>query len=134
MCLNPSTLGGRGRLSSEFEASLIFILSSRTAKGIQRIPVSKQNTMKQKEKKNKKWSHWLMRLYAQSSNDELSRTRRQVLGGSVSPREDFEISKAHASPRPRPSLSPENQHISSQSQTYLPPRSSPDGSGLTVVV
>jgi hypothetical protein len=36
-------LGGRGRQISEFEASLFYRVSSRTAKGTQRNPVSKQN-------------------------------------------------------------------------------------------
>jgi hypothetical protein len=45
-------LGGRGRWISEFEASLIYRVSSRTARAIQRNPVSK------KTKQNKKaiWS------------------------------------------------------------------------------
>ena len=45
---NPSTLGGRGRQISEFEASLVYRVSSRTARAIQRNPVSKKQ--KQKEK------------------------------------------------------------------------------------
>jgi hypothetical protein len=45
-------LGGRGRQTSEFEASLVYKVSSRTAsKAIQRNPVSKkQNKTKQKKK------------------------------------------------------------------------------------
>jgi hypothetical protein len=60
-------LGGRGRLISEFKASLFYKVSSRTARAIQRNPVSKnknkttkpksktkQNkTKKQKKKQNK---------------------------------------------------------------------------------
>jgi hypothetical protein len=38
---NPST-GGRGRQISEFEASLVYKVSSRTARAIERIPVSKK--------------------------------------------------------------------------------------------
>jgi hypothetical protein len=34
-------LGGRGRWISEFEASLVYRVSSRTARAIQRNPVSK---------------------------------------------------------------------------------------------
>jgi hypothetical protein len=34
-------LGGRGRWISEFEASLVYKVSSRTARAIQRNPVSK---------------------------------------------------------------------------------------------
>jgi hypothetical protein len=37
---NPSTLGGRGRWISEFEVSLVYKVSSRTARTIQRNPVS----------------------------------------------------------------------------------------------
>jgi hypothetical protein len=45
-------LGGRGRWISEFEASLVYNLSSRTARAIKRNPVSKnktKNTPKQKQ-------------------------------------------------------------------------------------
>jgi hypothetical protein len=43
-------LGGRGRLISEFKASLVYRMSSRTARAIQRNTVSKK---KKKEKKRK---------------------------------------------------------------------------------
>jgi hypothetical protein len=36
-------LGGRGRQISEFEASLVYKVSSRTARATQRNPVSKNN-------------------------------------------------------------------------------------------
>ena len=39
---NPSTLEGRGRQISEFEASLVYRVSSRTAGAIQRSPVLKK--------------------------------------------------------------------------------------------
>jgi hypothetical protein len=39
---NPSNSGGRDRRISEFEASLVYIVSSRTARAIQRNPVSKK--------------------------------------------------------------------------------------------
>jgi hypothetical protein len=45
-------LGGRGRQISEFEVSLVYSESSRTARTTQRIPVSKQ-TNKQTNKKQK---------------------------------------------------------------------------------
>jgi hypothetical protein len=45
-------LEGRGRQISEFEASLVYKVSSRTARAIQRNPVSK-NQKKKKEKKEK---------------------------------------------------------------------------------
>jgi hypothetical protein len=43
-------LGGRSRRTSEFEASLVYRESSRTARAAQRNPVSK-NQKKEKEKK-----------------------------------------------------------------------------------
>jgi hypothetical protein len=49
-------LGGRGRQISEFEASLVYIVSSRTARAVQRNPVSKKQKPKTKQtnKNNKK--------------------------------------------------------------------------------
>jgi hypothetical protein len=48
---NPS----RGRRISEFEASLVYKVSSRTARATQRNPVSKKNQKKKKKvKQNKK--------------------------------------------------------------------------------
>jgi hypothetical protein len=43
-------LGGRGRRISEFEASLVYKVSSRTARAIQKNPVSKN----QKQNRTKK--------------------------------------------------------------------------------
>jgi hypothetical protein len=43
-------LGGRGRLISEFEASLVYKVSSRIARATQRNPVSKKHTKKQTNK------------------------------------------------------------------------------------
>jgi hypothetical protein len=48
-------LGGRGKQISEFEASLVYRVSSRTARAIQRNPVSKNNK-KQTNKKEVKFS------------------------------------------------------------------------------
>jgi hypothetical protein len=42
--------GGRGRQISEFEVSLVYKVSSRTARAIQRNPVSKNQTNKQTKK------------------------------------------------------------------------------------
>jgi hypothetical protein len=42
-------LGGRGRWISEFEASLVYKVSSRIARAKQRNPVSKKQTNKQKK-------------------------------------------------------------------------------------
>jgi hypothetical protein len=46
-------LGGRGRQISEFKASLVYKVSSRTARAIQKNPVSK-NKNKTKQNKTKK--------------------------------------------------------------------------------
>jgi hypothetical protein len=47
-------LGGRGRQITEFEASLVSKVSSRTARAIQRNPVAKNQRKKKKEKRKKK--------------------------------------------------------------------------------
>jgi hypothetical protein len=47
-------LGGRGRQISEFKASLVYRVSSRTARATQRNPVSKKETKEKKGKKRKK--------------------------------------------------------------------------------
>jgi hypothetical protein len=46
-------LGGRGRWISEFKASLVYRVSSKTARAIQRNPVSKTKTKQNKTKQNK---------------------------------------------------------------------------------
>jgi hypothetical protein len=45
-------LGGRGRRISEFEASLVYRVSSRTARATQRNPVSKNQKRRKKRKRN----------------------------------------------------------------------------------
>jgi hypothetical protein len=45
----PARRGGRGRRISEFEASLVYKVSSRTARAIQRNPVSKNKKTKNKQ-------------------------------------------------------------------------------------
>jgi hypothetical protein len=47
-------LGGRGRRISEFEASLLYRVSSRTARAIQRNPVSKNKNKNKNEKKKER--------------------------------------------------------------------------------
>jgi hypothetical protein len=47
-------LGGRGRRISEIEASLVYRVSSRTARTTQRNPVLKSQKTKKKKKKKKK--------------------------------------------------------------------------------
>jgi hypothetical protein len=49
-------LGGRGRWISEFEASLVYKVSSRTARATQRNPVLK-NKNKNETKQNKTKEH-----------------------------------------------------------------------------
>jgi hypothetical protein len=44
-------LGGRSRQISEFKASLVYRVSSRTARATQRNPVSKKKKKKEKKKK-----------------------------------------------------------------------------------
>jgi hypothetical protein len=46
-------LGGRGRQISEFEASLVYKMSSRIARATQRNPVSKNQKKKKKRKINR---------------------------------------------------------------------------------
>jgi hypothetical protein len=53
-------LGGRGRWISEFEASLVYKVSSRTARATQKNPASKnQNKKKQKTKTKKPEVFWM---------------------------------------------------------------------------
>jgi hypothetical protein len=47
-------LGGRGRQISEFEASLVYKVSSRTARATQRNPVWKNKNKNKNKKKNTK--------------------------------------------------------------------------------
>jgi hypothetical protein len=47
-------LGGRGRRISEFEASLVYKVSSRTARAIQRNPVSEKKQKTKNKKQNTK--------------------------------------------------------------------------------
>jgi hypothetical protein len=49
-CLSSQYLGGRGRRISEFEASLVYRVSSRTARAIQRNPVLKKTKQNRKKK------------------------------------------------------------------------------------
>jgi hypothetical protein len=47
-------LGGRGRRISEFKASLVYRVSSRIARAIQRNPVKKKKKKKKKRKEKKR--------------------------------------------------------------------------------
>ena len=46
-------MGGRGRWISEFEASLVYRMSSRTARATQRNPVLKKKKEKEREEERK---------------------------------------------------------------------------------
>jgi hypothetical protein len=52
-------LGGRGRQISEFEASLVYRVSSRTARATQRNPVSKNRKKKRRRRKKKTSFLWI---------------------------------------------------------------------------
>jgi hypothetical protein len=61
-------LGGRGRWISEFEASLVYRVSSRTARAIQRNTVSNKTKKPNNKQTNKQTKeHWLFFPEAQSS-------------------------------------------------------------------
>jgi hypothetical protein len=47
-------LGGRGRRISEFEASLVYKVSSRIARAIQRNPISKNKNKTKKKKRRRR--------------------------------------------------------------------------------
>jgi hypothetical protein len=49
-------LGGRGRWISEFAVSLVYRMSSRTARATQRNPVSKKQRKKERKEERKKIS------------------------------------------------------------------------------
>jgi hypothetical protein len=55
--LKSQHLGGRGRWISEFEVSLVYRVSSRTARAIQSKPVSKNQKRKKEDQKKKKKRH-----------------------------------------------------------------------------
>ena len=52
--LESQHAGGRGRRISEFKASLVYSVSSRTARATQRNPVSKNQKPKQNKKQTNK--------------------------------------------------------------------------------
>jgi hypothetical protein len=55
-------LGGRGRQISEFKASLVYKVSSRTARAMQRNPASKNQTNKQTNKQINKAHRFAHRI------------------------------------------------------------------------
>jgi hypothetical protein len=65
-------LGGRGRWISEFKASLVYRVSSRTARAIQRNPVSKTQKKRKKErKKTEEARDWAQMLRSLASLPEV---------------------------------------------------------------
>jgi hypothetical protein len=56
--LISALLGGRGRRISEFEASLVYKVSSRTARAIQRNPVLKIKTKQQQQNQQQQREKW----------------------------------------------------------------------------
>jgi hypothetical protein len=56
-------LGGRGRRIFEFKASLVYKVSSRTARATQRNPVSKNNNNNKKKKQTNKQTKKDVRPY-----------------------------------------------------------------------
>jgi hypothetical protein len=64
-------LGGRGRRISEFKATLVYRVNSRTARATQRHPVSNKQT-KNKNKTNKQTKH-----HAQNTLKHFHKTKEQ---------------------------------------------------------
>jgi hypothetical protein len=72
-------LGGRGRWISEFEASLVYRVSSRTARATQRNPVS-ENLNKQTNKQTNKQSLFYIPFTSEKClNEFLKRKKFHVL-------------------------------------------------------
>jgi hypothetical protein len=69
-------LGGRGRQIFEFEASLVYRVSSRIAKATERNPVSKN----QKKKKKKKEEEKCPQRYGQLVPSVLKVKRKEMTG------------------------------------------------------
>jgi hypothetical protein len=62
-------LGGRGRWISEFEASLVYRVSSRTARAIQRNPVLKSQ---EKKKRIEFWAAQWVKVLATKPDNQSS--------------------------------------------------------------
>jgi hypothetical protein len=68
-------LGGRGRWISEFKASLVYSVSSRTARATQRNPVSKN----QKNKKNKKKKQNQTKTNQTKTNKQTNKEMKSII-------------------------------------------------------
>jgi hypothetical protein len=82
-------LGGRGRWISEFEAKLVYRVSSRTARATQRNPVSKNQKKKNQKRNNNnkkkprlKLVRWLSDKSFDCSSKGLEFKSQQPRGGS----------------------------------------------------
>jgi hypothetical protein len=73
-------LGGRGRQISEFEASLVYRVSSRTAKAIQRNPVSR-NKQTKKKKEKRAWHLYQHTLDTKLGLDNETKNKQNHLRG-----------------------------------------------------
>jgi hypothetical protein len=60
------TLGGRGRRISEFEVSLFYRVSSRTARATQRNPVLRKKEEERKKRKKKKKKESKLELFKEA--------------------------------------------------------------------
>jgi hypothetical protein len=69
-------LGGRGRRISEFEASLVYKVSSRTARVTQRNPVSKKQT----NKKNPFIFNWFVKKKKERNEKKRKEEERRRRG------------------------------------------------------
>jgi hypothetical protein len=86
--------GGRGRRVSEFQASLVYSVSSRTARATQRNPVSKKKQKKQKKnQKNKQTNKKTKKLKAkQSKTKQNGSLEPEVCSRASSPGDsDFQV-------------------------------------------
>jgi hypothetical protein len=74
---DPITWGGRGRQISEFEASLVYKVSSRTARATQRNPVSKtkQNKTKTNNNNNNKIRAEINQVKTKRTTQRINKTR-----------------------------------------------------------
>jgi hypothetical protein len=80
-------LGGRGRQISEFEASLVYKVSSRTARAIQRNPVSKNQ--KKKNHHDQKQIGRRVFIFNPEGRQEHKQTRNPEAGSHAEVMEEY---------------------------------------------
>jgi hypothetical protein len=93
-------LGGRGRRISEFEASLVYRVSSRTARDTQRNPVSNPHPHPPQKKRYSSWggevAQWLRTLAALPEDlASISRTHMVAHNCNYSSRESKTLTKTY---------------------------------------